>query len=81
MKNTLKEYYQTSDLSLATTISLFYPIQEIDKTDPRKASFSFKQDKKLGKLVDSYWRGELKVNPLAYFNELKNIKGRLYGEK
>lgn len=77
----LTDFYQTSDLALATAISLWYPIDAIDKTDPRKATFLFKQDEKLDELLEVYWRRELKVEPQTYFNQLKAIKARLYSEK
>ena len=77
----LDDYYQTSDLALATAISLWYPVEAIDKTDPHKAIFLFKRDQSLDQLIESYWRGELKVSPAVYFNQLKAIKARLYGER
>jgi len=77
----LKDFYSTSDLALATAISLWYPIDAIDKTDPRKATFLFKRDEKLDELLGAYWKRELKVEPQLYFQQLKAIKARLYGEK
>jgi hypothetical protein len=74
-----KEIYRTADLALATAISLFYPIERIEKENPRKAQFLFKRNKQLDSLIESYWRGELKVEPQAYFNQLRIIKARLYG--
>jgi len=77
----LKDFYSTSDLALATAISLWYPIDAIDKTDPRKATFLFKRDEKIDELLEAYWKRELKVEPQTYFNQLKAIKARLYSEK
>lgn len=75
----INDIYSTSDLALATLISLWYPLEAIDRTqDAHKAYFLFKRDQQLDKLVTSYWRGELKVNPQQYFNALKNMKARLY---
>ena len=79
MSNRLTEYYSTSDLSCATAISLFFPLCAIDKSNPnKKAEFLFKREGKLDELIESFWRGELRVDPLKYFNQLKNIKSRLY---
>jgi hypothetical protein len=75
----IDDYYSTSDLALVAAISLYYPIEAIDKADPRKATFMFKREEKLDQFVEAYWRGELKVNPAAYFNQLKSCKSRLYG--
>ena len=80
MNNILKEenFYQTADLSLAATISLFFPIDSIDRQDPRRATFFFLRDKKLDELTESYWRGKIRVEPQAFFNQLRIIKSRLY---
>ena len=72
------DYYSTSDLALATTISLYYPLEVVDRTNPHKALFLFKRDDSLDQFIESYWRGELKVNPATYFNQLKILKARLY---
>ena len=71
-------FYRTSDLALATALSLWMPIQDIDKENPRKAQFLFEQNEKLDELIKKYWQGKLKVEPQAYFNQLRIIKARLY---
>lgn len=77
----IDDYYSTSDLALATTLSLFYPVEAIDRQNPHKAHFLFKRDESLNQLIEAYWKGELKVNPATYFNQLKIIKARLYEER
>ena len=78
----INDYFYTHDLGLATAISLFYPLDAIDRTqNPNKAQFVFKREEGLDQLVHSYWNGELKASLLAYFNQLKTVKARLYGEK
>jgi len=72
------DYYVTSDLALAATISLWYPLEAIDRTNPYKSQFMFMRSENLDELIEAFWRNELKVNPLAYFNQLKNIKTRLH---
>lgn len=74
------DFYRTADLALSATIFLFYPLEAIDKQDPRKAQFLFKRVDGLDELIENYWRGDLKVEPQAYFNALRLIKARLYGE-
>lgn len=83
MTKTLKnnDFYTTSSLSLAATISLRYPIEAIDKTNPNKALFLFKREEGLDDLVESFWRREQRVEPQTYFDQLKNIKTRLYGNE
>lgn len=77
----VNDYYSTSDLALATAISIFYPVEAIDRQNPHKAQFLFKRNPELNQLIEGYWRGELKVNPATYFNQLKIIKARLYEER
>ena len=77
----LKNCFLTSDLALASTISLWYPIDVIDRQNPRKAIFSFKRDEKLDELIEAYWKRELKIEPQEYFNQLRAIKARLYEER
>ncbi len=77
-----ENYYQTSDLSLATTLSLFASIEEIDRsTNPRKALFIFRKTPELEKLIDQYFRNEIKVSPQVYFNQLRVVKARLYANE
>ena len=79
MKNKPNDnYYRTSDFALITTLSLFHPICSVDKTDPKRALFAFKRDKNLTELIESYWQGELKVDPQKFFNQLREIKNRIY---
>ena len=72
------DYYSTNDLSLATTLSLWCPIEDIDRSNPRKAFFIFRKTSELEKLIDQYFRNEIKVSPQIYFNQLRVIKARLY---
>jgi len=76
----LKDCYSTSDLCQVVAISLWFPIDAIDRQNPRKASFRFKRDDKLDELIETYWKRELKIEPQEYFNQLKAIKARLYSE-
>ncbi|MBA3724764.1 MAG: hypothetical protein H0W89_07850 [Candidatus Levybacteria bacterium] len=78
----LQDYYSTTDLALATAISLFFPLEKIDKTtNSYKAQFLFRRSEKLDQFIETVWKNELKVSPLAYFSQLKNIKARLYASK
>ena len=76
-----KSFYRTADLALTAAISLFYPVEAIDRLNPKKAQFIFKQDEGLNELIENYWKGQIKVEPQAYFNALRIIKARLYGEE
>ena len=70
-------FFKTADLALATAISLSFPLEAIEHGD-RKAQFIFRQAAGLDELIASYWRRELKVEPQAYYDAMRVIKGRLY---
>lgn len=78
---TEKDLCKTSDLALAAVIFLSYPLEAVDKKNPRKAEFLFRRENGLDELVEGYWREALQVEPQAYFNALRTIKARLYGEE
>ena len=71
-------YYSTNDLALTTTLSLWCPIEDIDRSNPRKAFFIFRKTSELEKLIDQYFRNEIKISPQVYFNQLRVVKARLY---
>jgi len=74
------DFYRTADISLATAIALTYPIEAIDRQNPRKAEFLFKKQDGLSELIEKYWRGELRVDPNLYFQQLRIVKARLYNQ-
>lgn len=74
------EYYETSDLSLATTLSLEHTLIDVKREFPnsRKAVFVFEDSDELREMVEMFWTEELQVSPLKYFNQLRMVKARLY---
>lgn len=78
MKNQQSNFYQTADLPCAAALSLFFSIEGINKSDPRRANFLFARTKTFEKVLAKYQRGGLMVEPRAYFDAIKSIKTRLY---
>jgi len=73
------DFYKTSDLPLAGVLCVLgFPLYEIEKLNARRSMFVFQNSKELAENVNSFWRCELKVEPQAYFNQLKILKARLY---
>ena len=79
--NKTEEYYSTSDLATAACLSLFVLLEDVDNSDSKKTIFIFKKSDELNELLNKYWTGQLKVDPLAYFNELKKLKSIIYGSR
>jgi len=70
--------YRTSDLACASALSLFLPLCDVDKRDTRRAYFIFERTDELEKIVAKFQRRELRVEPRAYFDQIKALKTRLY---
>ena len=76
------DFVKTSDLSLAGFLFLHYPLELVEKHyGSKKAHFVFKRDKNTDELIACFWRSQAKVEPQGYFNALRVIKARLYGEE
>jgi len=43
--------------------------------------FLFENSDEIIESAQQYWRGELQIDALAYFNALKNIKNQLYSQQ
>ena len=75
------DYFQSPDLNLCATLHYFgYCIEAINRQEP-KAVFLIKRDENLDNLIQQYWAHQLQVEPMGYFNSLKEIKARLYGDR
>lgn len=73
--------YQASDLALVTILSLSFPIESVKETNSRRVIFVFKKTQELNKSIESYWRGDLRVEPQQFFNQLTVIKTRIYANQ
>lgn len=78
----LKDYpnpFSSYDLGAsAGLVCAGYKLLGIDKDQGAKALFLFENTEEVVEAAQMYWRGELQVNALAYFNALKTIKNQLY---
>lgn len=77
MKTAQDEYFHVSDLALIATLLFWFTIESIE-WEGQRAIFIFRNSPELKEKVERFWNGQLKVNPLDYFNKLKIIKTRLH---
>ena len=76
-----KDFYRTSDLALAATLGVSgFVIEDVEKTCSLRSVFVIKKPIELDmdETIRRYWRGEMKVEPQSYFNQLKILKTRIY---
>lgn len=71
--------YVTQDLALAATLVTFgHILLDVERTNPHRAGFCFIDDG-LIEHVELYQTGQLTVEPRAFFDAIRLVKNRLYG--
>ena len=74
-----KDFIKSSDISLCSALNCYdYFIEKIERQNNGKAIFLIKRDKKIDEIIRKYFAHELRVDPLNYFNFLKEIKTQIY---
>ena len=76
--NDLNERIGFTDLALASYLSLNFPILELSTQDGVKYEFIFLKSTQLEESISEFYSNKAQVNPLSYFNAIKNLKGRIY---
>ena len=76
------QFYKTADLALVAVLLLFIPdsLEVVDRGNPYKVLFCFGKSPELDSLVKRYWSREIQVEPQAFFNQIKQVKVRIYAE-
>lgn len=80
--NDPSDLFSSYDIGMsAGLVSAGFHLLRIDKNRGTKALFLFGSSERLIDSAQMYWRGELQVDALSYFNALKNIKNQLYSQQ
>lgn len=83
MKTTSKEHFVTSDLKLQAFLRLMFPSSFIgvNRSNPKKVNFIFKNTSKIASLVDGYYQGrEYKLSPLGFATNIDVGKSLIFGD-
>jgi len=76
-----QQYFGTFDLGLSSAlVTAGFLLDHLDKTHPEKVKFIFIREENQDEIIQSYWNGSLKISALAYFNNIKVLKNRIYSE-
>lgn len=71
--------FQSSDISLiAALLCQGAKIDSVERNNGPRAVFFIRREKGLDDLVQAFLTHTMQVDPLVYFNALKEAKGRLY---
>ena len=74
-----KDYLKSSDICLCCALDFYgYRVEAIDKQNPSRVIFLVKRDDQIDDLIAKHFKRELRVEPLAFFNCLKQLKTRIY---
>ena len=78
-KQSQNKYFSTSDLGCAAAlISAGFDLISLNKDNPRKVLFIFKEKSGIEDTVNNYFSGKLKISAINLFNNTKMLKNRIY---
>ena len=78
--NEINQNFGTSDLPLAAVLSLYFPIESVNRSNPHRIEFEFENNPRLQNILQEYLQSRLRVEPKQYFYQLKTLKARIHGE-
>ncbi len=77
-----KQTLRIRDLGLAAAlISLGHNMCNTDRDTNGRSYFIFTQTKTLERDVNNFWADSLEVKARKYFDDIKMLKSRIYGER
>lgn len=75
-----KNHWKTTSLSLAVAIhvSTDSKLLFVERISEKQSSFVFNSSSQIEQSIERFWRKELLVDALSYFEALRYFKARLY---
>ncbi len=75
----MNKNFSTFDLGLAAVlVTMEYELLKLDKTNPKKVRFVFRQEKSIEQAMLDYYKDEIKLPAQTLFNNQKMLKNRIY---
>ena len=72
--------FTTYDLGCSTALLCAdFELLTVKKNNPRKALFVFRKQSGIEEIANKYFANKLKVKARSYFDNLKALKNKLYG--
>jgi hypothetical protein len=73
------EYQTTSDLGLAASLyTSGFRVERVDKSNPRRVVFCFKETDELNLCIAQYWAGDLMFPADSIIVSIKYLKSLIY---
>jgi hypothetical protein len=81
MKQKPEDKWTSYDLGVAAALLCSgYELLSVDHTNPRRALFVFRHSAKIDETANAYIADRLELKARSFFDQLKALKNRLYGE-
>lgn len=75
----MNKNFSTFDLGLAAVlVTMGYELLKLDKANPKKVRFVFKQEKSIEQAMLDYYEDKIKLPAQTLFNNQKMLKNRIY---
>lgn len=77
----IEETYPVSDLGCAAALATAsFVLLALDRENPRKIKFVFRREAGIEKVADDFWSDRLEQKSRSFWDNIKNLKNRLYSE-
>ena len=77
----MNQNFSTYDLGIATVlVTLGYRLYELDRGNPKKVRFVFKEEEGIEQAMLDYWNDEIKLSAQTLLNNQKMLKNRIYSD-
>jgi len=81
-ENNNDESFATYDLGCsAALLTAGFELITLDRTNQRKTRFVFCRTKNIEKVADDFWADRLEQKSRSYWDNIKNLKNRLYSNE
>ena len=72
--------WTTYDIGVSTALLCAgFELVGIERSNPKKALFTFKKEKDIDEIANSYFANKLNVKARSFADNLKALKNKLYG--
>ena len=77
----IDEIFAVSDLGCAAALATAsFALLALDRENPRKIKFVFRREAGIEKVADDFWSDRLEQKSRSFWDNIKNLKNRLYSE-
>ena len=80
--NNYQDSYSTFDLgNAAALVTAGFELFDLDRTNPRKVRFIFRRETEIEKVAEDFWSDRLEQKSRLFWDNIKNLKNRLYSDE